>query len=145
MKVLRRLCLVCLLLSTSFLTGCGGFAQVPPEEAVRLAIAQQLTHTQQAIAQDLGLLASTDNDSFKPNFKIEKITVKSREKVTDSEISNRRNIQEVYRVRGNFEAKLTRSKSKQPPTSSPFELYLGTNPTEANGPETWFLLPESKS
>ncbi len=145
MKVLRRLCLVCLLLSISFLTSCGGFAQMPPEEAVRLAIAQQLTHTQQAIAQDLGLLASTDDGSFKPNFKIEKITVKSREKVTNSEIANRQNVQEVYRVRGDFEAKLTHSKNQQPPTSSPFELYLGTNPTEASGPETWFLLPKTKS
>ena len=147
-KALRVLCLVCLLLSISSLTGCNALAQVPPDQAVRLAIAKQLSQTQQAIAQDLDLLESTNSDSLKPNFKLEKVTVDSREKVSDLESAKRRNIQDVYRVRGNCEAKLTepvgQSMAQQLQTPTPFELYLGTNSTEINGPETWFLL-DSKS
>ncbi|MBE9063124.1 hypothetical protein [cf. Phormidesmis sp. LEGE 11477] len=139
MRVLRWLCLGCLLLLTSGVTGCQALAQVPPDKAVRLAIAQQLSQTQQAIAQDLGLLQGSEDES-KANFKLEKVTVNSREKVTDLESAQRHNIQDVYRVRGSFEAKLLHPIGQPPPTRSPFELYLGTNPTEADGLETWFVL-----
>lgn len=143
----RLLCLVCVLLATSFLGGCSSFAQVPPDQVVRLAIARQLSHTQQTIAQDLGLLVSTDGEDLEPNFEIDKITVESRENVTNSEIAQSKavesqDIQEIYRVRGSFEAKLNRSKTKQPPISSPFDLYLGTSSIELDNPETWFLLAE---
>lgn len=139
MRVLRWLCLICLLLSTSCLTSCRSLAQVPPDQAVQLAIAQQLSHTQQAIAQDLGLLDMRQGDRVNPNFKIRKITVDSREKISDLESAKRHNIQDVYRVRGTFEANLIDSIG-QPPAHSPFDLYLGTTPAETNGPETWFLL-----
>ena len=146
MRGLRLLFLVCLLLSTSLLSGCSAFAQMPPDQVVRLAIARQLSHTQQTIAQGLGVAESEGND-LEPNFKIDKITVKSREKVTDAQIAGSeavqsQNIQEVYRVRGSFEAKLAQSKTKQPPISSPFDLYLGTSSIEVDDPETWFLLAD---
>lgn len=145
-KGLRLLCLMCLLLlSTSFLSSCSPFAQVPPDQVVRLAIMRQLSHSQRTIAQDLGLLGGTNSDELKPNFKIDKITVSSREKVTSSEVARSgaaqsQNIQEIYRVRGSFEAKLTQSKTQQPSVSSPFDLYLGTSSTETDDLETWFLL-----
>ncbi len=147
MRGLRLLFLVCLLLSTSLLSGCSTFAQVPPDQVVRLAIARQLSHTQQTIAQGLGLPADASGDAPEPNFKIDKITVKSREKVTSAQIASSeavqsQNIQEVYRVRGSFEAKLARSKTKQPPISSPFDLYLGTSSIEIDDLETWFLLAD---
>lgn len=148
MRALRFLCLVCLLLSTSYLTGCSKLAQVPPEQAVRLAIAQQLSQTQQAIAKDLGLLEGANGDRFKPNFKLEKVTVDSREKVGNLESAKRRGIQEVYRVRGSFEAKLSdsigQSTGQQSQNRNAFDLYLGTNPTEGDGPETWFLLSKAE-
>ncbi|WP_227499987.1 hypothetical protein [Synechococcus sp. PCC 7335] len=140
MRALRLLCLVCLLLSTSYLTGCSTLAQVPPDQAIRLAITQQLSQTQQAIANDLGLIEDADSDSLQPNFKLEKVIVSSREKVGNFESAKHRGIQDVYRVRGSFEAKLTHPIAQQSQTQSPFDLYLGTNPTEADGPETWFLL-----
>ncbi|MEM8502646.1 MAG: hypothetical protein AAF716_05775 [Cyanobacteria bacterium P01_D01_bin.1] len=147
MRGLRLLFLVCLLLFTGLLSGCSAFTQVPPDQVVRMAITRQLSHTQQTIAQDLGLLVSADNEELKPNFRIDKITVETREKVTNSEVGRsevvqNQNIKEIYRVRGSFEAKLTGSKTKQPPISSPFDLYLGTNSNEADDLETWFLLAD---
>ncbi len=146
MRGLRLLFLVCLLLSTSLISGCSALAQVPPDQVVRLAIARQLSHTQQTIAQGIGLPGGAD-DKPESNFRIDKITVKSREKITDAEIADSeavqsQNIQEVYRVRGSFEAKLARSKTKQPPISSPFDLYLGTSSIEVDDLETWFLLAD---
>ncbi|MGB7248348.1 MAG: hypothetical protein WBC73_05360 [Phormidesmis sp.] len=129
---------------TSLLTGCDRFSQVPPNQAVKLAIAHQLTKTQQALAQDLGL-ATTATGESKPNFKIDALVVQSREKLTDPTFQQDRYPSDLYRVRGTYQAHLTApslrsTQSEQPDT--PFDLYLGTNPQpDSEGDvETWFLV-----
>lgn len=136
--MLRLILLAALLL----LTSCGILAQTPPDKVVRLAIAQTLTHTQQTLAQDLNLSAP------KPNFKLKKITVNSREKVNGSAYQQYPG--EVYRVRGTFDATLSGQLSGQSQTSAqtdnPFDLYLSTDPNDTDEFETWFLInPKEKS
>lgn len=141
MKKLRLLCFTALLiLSTAFLVGCSAFAQVPPDQAIKLAIAQQLTHTQNDLAQTLGL---QDEAVREPNFKINQLTVKSREKLTNPEIQQRYP-GELYKVRGAFEATLTAfgQKTKQ---SSSFEIYLAHDPQDLSEVDTWFLLKPDAS
>ena len=127
--MLRAICLAILLL----LTSCNVLAQTPPDKVVRLAIAQTLTTQQQAIAQDLDLTVS------KPNFKIEKITVKNRQKITTSDFKQYPG--EVYRVRGTFDTTLkSTSQSSQLEANNPFDLYLSTDPEDTSETQTWFLI-----
>ena len=126
--MLRFILLATLLL----LTGCGVLAQTPPDQAVKLAIAQTLANTQQSLAQDLQL------DAAKPNFKIKKITVKSRQQVNQPEFKQYPG--DVYRVRGTFDATLNQSESSQ---SNPFDLYLSSDTQETDKIETWYLIHPS--
>ena len=127
--MLRTICLALLLL----LTSCGVLAQTPPDRAVELAIAQTLTNQQQDIAQALNLEAS------KPNFKIEKIDIQSRQKLTSPDF--RKYPGEVYKVRGTFKATLkSATLPNQTNTHSPFELYLSTDPQNPSETQTWYLL-----
>ncbi|MGC1307077.1 MAG: hypothetical protein WA885_07600 [Phormidesmis sp.] len=129
MRMLRLLCLACLLL----LTGCGVLAQMPPDQAVRLAIAQQLTDTQQTLATELGI------PNPKPNFQVKKLDVRSRQKLTEP--AYQRYPGEVYRVRGTFEAVLTSPEKKEKiEQESPFEVYLSINPQDDSEIETWFFI-----
>lgn len=127
--MLRIICLAVLLL----LTSCGVLAQTPPDQAVKLAIAQTLTNQQQAIAQTLNLSAS------KPNFKIEKIDIKNRQKITSPDFKQYPG--EVYRIRGTFDTTLRGpAKSPQLEPNNPFDLYLSTDPQDTSEIETWFLI-----
>ncbi len=127
--MLRIICLAMLLL----LTSCGVLAQTPPDQVVKLAIAQTLTNQQQAIAQALNLSAS------KPNFKIEKIAVKNRQKINAPDFKQYPG--EVYRVSGTFDTKLQGpAKSSQLEPNNPFDLYLSTDPQDTSETQTWFLL-----
>lgn len=126
--MLRLILLVALLL----LTSCGILPQTPPDQVVKLAIAQTLTNTQQTLAQDLNLNAP------KPNFKLKKFTVKSRENVKDPAF--RQYPGEVYRVRGTFDITLASSAQTSSQTDNPFDLYLSTDTKETDDVETWFLI-----
>ena len=123
-----------------FVTGCGAFAQVPPDRAVQLAIARQLTHTQHTLARDLGIAVETDL-AFKPNFKIDNFTVSSRQKIPSADA---RYPGDVYRVRGTFKATLAapnrQLKAASVQQTSPFDIYLSTNPKDDSDVETWFLI-----
>lgn len=143
----RVLCLALLLL----LTGCGVLNQVPPNQAVKLAIAQQLTNAQQSIAQNLGMPSEPE---IKPNFTVNRINVESREKLASSKrssaaaVSSRRYPGDLYRVRGTFEATLrapNRKTQKKIQQSSAFEVYLGTDPQDTREAETWFLIKPSEA
>ncbi len=144
MKMFRVLCLALLLL----LTGCGVLNQVPPNQAVKLAIAQQLTNTQQSIAQNLGMLSESE---IKPNFTVNRLSVESREKLSGPQrvsaaVSPHRYPGDLYRVRGTFEATL-RAPNRKIQTkiqrSSAFEVYLSTDPQDTSEVETWFLVRPS--
>lgn len=126
--MLRLILLAALLL----LTSCGILAQTPPDKVVKLAIAQTLTNTQQTLAKDLSLNAP------KPNFKLKKFTVKSREKVNDPAFKQYPG--EVYRVRGTFDATLASSAQTSSQADNPFDLYLNTDTQETDEVETWFLI-----
>ncbi|PZO58727.1 MAG: hypothetical protein DCF15_04400 [Phormidesmis priestleyi] len=125
------------------LSSCTAFASVPPDEAVRLAIAQQLTHTQQTLAQALGFESTPA-----PNFKIDNLTVKSREKLNPSDFSRSDIPSELYRVRGTFETALTAPALKAKAVvqqNSPFEIYLASEPQLQDSEttdkvQTWFLV-----
>ena len=132
--MLRIICLAALLL----LTSCGVLAQTPPDQVVKLAIAQTLTNQQQAIAQALNL-----SDS-KPNFKIDKIDIKRREKISSTDFKQYPG--EVYRVRGTFNTTLRGpTKSSQLESNNPFDLYLSTDPEDTSETQTWFLLKPSST
>ncbi len=131
---MKRLKLVCLALLLIVLTGCGVLSQTPPDQAVKLALAQQLTNTQQAIAQDLGI---TPSDS-PPNFKIDQLTVTSRQKLAKSSLQRDDIPGDAYRVRGTFEATLTGA-NRQIQQSSPFDLYLSADLETDSETQTWFF------
>jgi hypothetical protein len=146
---MKRLQLVCLAVLLSVLTSCGILSQQPPNQAIRLAVTQQLTHSQQAIAQELGL---THQSALKPNFKIEKLNIQSRTKVSDEPKFQQPGYPpDIYKVQGSFNATLTTAERKIQ-QSSPFEIYLGTHPktgapsegksesTPDSKVETWFLI-----
>lgn len=147
--MLRLICLGLLLL----LTGCGLWAKVPPDQAIRLAIAQQLASTQQTLAVDLGL-ASSQSAELAPNFNITQLEVTSREKIAEAQSPGQSSGQSsglspaqlpgsLYHVRGSFSATLTPSErpSRQAPIvqKSPFDLYLSSTPDQHDtSVETWF-------
>lgn len=144
MKRLRLLGIAVLLMALLIgLSSCTAFASVPPDEAVRLAIAQQLTHTQQTLAQALGFESIPA-----PNFKIDSFTVKSREKLNPSEFSRNDIPSELYRVKGTFATALTAPALKAKPVvqqNSPFEIYLASEPQPQDSDstdkvQTWFLV-----
>lgn len=123
------------------LTSCSILAQTPPDQAVKLAIVQQLTRTQQLLSQSLGV----ESDRITPNFKIESITVQQRSRLNGDSLDIPNKLDEVYRVKGTFSAKLKAPGYDTASSDSPFEVYLGTNTANnlaENGEvETWFLLP----
>jgi len=131
------------LLST-VLTGCGTLAQQPPTEAVRLAVIQQLTRNQQTIAQALrttGTAADIAPDTtpgtalgtasgttpLKPNFKLDRLSIDSRKKISEKRFQQERYPTDIYKVQGTLETTLT-APGRKIHQSSPFEVYLGTNP-----------------
>lgn len=132
MRILRLVCLAFLLM----LTSCSLLSATPPDQAVRMAIAQQLTQTQQSIAKDLGL---SPNEAS-ADFKIENVDVFERQKVTDDQLLSHPSVTEAYKVRGTFKAKLAGSKGRNSSTDAPFELYLGTDTTDDSDVQTWFLM-----
>ncbi|MEO0806317.1 MAG: hypothetical protein AAFY33_08430 [Cyanobacteria bacterium J06643_4] len=137
MRVIKLLCIGLLLL----LSGCGVFAQTPPESAIRLAIAQQLTHMQQGLSKDLGLTQkSRPANRFEPNFKVDKVYIQRRDKVTNSRILGRESIDEAYRVQGTFDATLLGPSKQKFQQNSSFDLLLGTDSEDVSEVKTWFLL-----
>ena len=135
--VFRLVCVAMLLL----LTGCGVFAQTPPEQAIRLAIAQQLTQTQQTIAENLGIVSdNAPPERIKPNFTVDNVNVNSREKLTASPLLQHPNVREVYRVRGTYKATLTQIPSQKTQKETPFDLVLGTDADQESEIQTWYLI-----
>ena len=140
---MKKLQLVCIALLFLLLTSCGVLNQVPPDQAIRLAIAQQQTNIRQEISNGLGL-STQANSTLK--FKIDKLTVASRQKLTGSTLSKPGYPDSLYKVRGTFDAILA-NPAQAIRQKSPFEIYLGTNSqnkeaekSEANSVETWYLI-----
>lgn len=137
MKVFRLVCIAMLLL----FTGCGVFAQTPPEQAIRLAIAQRLTQTQQNIAENLGIVSDNASpERIKPNFTVDDVNVNSREKLTASPLLKHPNVGEVYRVKGTYKATLSRQISQKAQQDAPFDLLLGTDTEQSGEIQTWYLI-----
>ncbi len=139
---MKRLQLACIALLFLLLAGCGVLNQTPPNRAIELAIAQQQTNVQQAIAQGLGIPPET---ATKPNFKINQINVKSRQKISVPAVQQRGYPNSLYKVNGTFEAILS-NPEQTIRQESPFEVYLGTNDLENTSaePQTeqiWYLIP----
>ena len=131
---MKRLRLACLILLMIVLTSCGVLSQTPPTQAIKLALAQQLTDTQQTLARDLGV---ADSPSA-PNFKINRITVDSRKKLDKSRLQREDIPGDAYRVRGTFEATLTGA-NRRIQQSSPFEIYLSADLEDDSETQTWFF------
>lgn len=145
----KRLCLASLIMLMCGLGGCGVLSQTPPDAAVELALTKQLMQTQESLQQFLGL----EGDRTTPNFKIDSIDVQSRTKVRDvaqslqvqQAVIDEAGIDEVYKVKGTFRAKLKASGYDDAQPSSPFEVYLGTNTAEESEVETWYLVPSPEA
>lgn len=131
---MKKLKLACLALLLIVLTGCGVLSQTPPDQAVKLALSQQLTNTQQAIAQDLGITTS----NAVPNFKIDQLNVTSRQKLAKSSLQRDDIPGDAYRVRGTFETTLTGA-NRQIQQSSPFDIYLSADLEDDSETQTWFF------
>ncbi len=141
---MKKLQLVCIALLFLLLTSCGVLNQVPPDQAVRLAIAQQQANIRQEIANGLGLSAQA---SPALKFKIDKLTVASRQKLTGSTLSKPGYPDSLYKVRGTFDAILSNPEQTVREESS-FEVYLGTNSqgkgsdkSDVDDVETWYWIP----
>ena len=137
---MKRLRLACLILLMIVLTSCGVLSQTPPTQAIKLALAQQLTDTQQTLARDLGV---ADSPSA-PNFKINRITVDSRKKLDKSRLQREDIPGDAYRVRGTFEATLTGA-NRRIQQSSPFEIYLSADLEDDSETQTWFFFQPGAS
>ncbi len=128
------------------LTGCSLLNQVPPDQVVKLAIAQQLTQTQQTITQALGQPSAAE---LEPNFKIKQLTVSEREKLPGPTLQKAlgdslagRLSSDVYRVRGTFSAAIAARPHQT--QDSPFEVYLSPDFQAGDAEvETWYLLKPS--
>ncbi|MEL6763509.1 MAG: hypothetical protein AAFO87_07565, partial [Cyanobacteria bacterium J06607_6] len=90
-----------------------------------------------------------------PNFKVGKVSIESREKISDSALRKRAAsygayINELYKVTGMYNATLTKG-NQTIEQSNPFEVYLGNRPksmrstvSAAESNELWYLLsPDS--
>jgi len=140
---MKKLWIICATVLLIGLSSCGNLAQVPPEDAVQIAVMQQLVKAQNTISQDLGLPVSAT-----PNFKIDRLTIRRREKLNDSMFGAEGYPSEIYKVSGTVETTLNALDSKTQHTS-PFEVILGTTPPalEAAAPEveSWYLIPPDKT
>lgn len=90
-----------------------------------------------------------------PDFKVGKVSIESREKLSDPAIkkqaaSHGAYINELYRVTGTYDATLTKG-NQTIEQNSPFEFFLGNRPksmrstvSAAEAAEQWYLLsPDS--
>ena len=149
---MQKLKILCFAIVLTLLTSCGMLTQVPPDRTVFQAIAQQQTDMQSAVAK--GLNISTETDPI-PDFKVGKVSIESREKLSDPGIkkqaaSHGAYINELYKVTGTYDATLTKG-DQTVEQNSPFEVYLGNRPksmrstvSAAEAAQQWYLLsPES--
>lgn len=124
------------------LSSCGALAQVPPEEAVRIGVIQQLANAQNEISQQLDLPVLDQ-----PNFKVDKLTISRREKIKEPAFETKGYPADIYRVAGTVETTLMMANGKTQQTG-PFEILLGTTPAaNAEAPpavETWYLIPQKQ-
>lgn len=146
--VMKKLTLLCFALLLTVLTSCGIFTQVPPNTAVVRAITQQQVDMQAAIAKGLKVSAKT---SGIPDFKVGKVYIESREKLSDLNIkkqaaSHGAYVKDLYKVVGTYDATLTKG-DQTIEQNSPFEVYLGNRPksmrstvSAAESVELWYLL-----
>ena len=145
---MKQLKLLCFALILTVLTSCGVLAHVPPDRVVSQAITQQQIDMQTAVAKGLNV---SDRASAIPDFEVGKVSIESREKLSDPEMKKEAAlrgayINELYKVTGTYDATLT--KGDQIVTqNSPFEVYLGNQPrsrrstvSAAEAAEQWYLL-----
>lgn len=135
---MRKLLVMCCLGILCLLTSCDTIAQTPPTQAVKLALRQQLLEKQQNLAQNLGLKSVGE---AAPSFQIAHVTVRNREKLTQKGFPNHAS-GEVYKIRGTFDVSWgTTADENIVQRSSPFELYLATDPQDTDADvATWFLI-----
>ena len=149
---MRKLRLLCFVLLITALTSCGMLMQVPPDRAVQQAITQQQIDMQSAVAKGLHI---SNRTSPIPDFQVGKVSVESREKLSDPELKKQAAfhgayINELYKVTGTYDATLTKG-DQTIEQNSPFEVYLGNRPksmrstvSAAEAAELWYLLsPDS--
>ena len=109
MKRLQLACLALCLAIGLFLTSCGVLNQVPPDQAIRLAIAQQQTNVRQKISKGLGI---SEQASSTLKFKIDGLNVASRQKLGESKRLPQGYPENLYKVRGTFSATVNGSTQK---------------------------------
>jgi len=149
---MKKLRLLCFALVLTVLTSCGILSQVPPNTVVFQAITQQQVDMQSAVAK--GLEISVETGTI-PDFKVGKVSIENREKLSDSGIkktaaSYGAYINELYKVTGTYDATLTKG-GQTIKQNSPFEVYLGNRQksmrstvSAAEAAEQWYLLsPDS--
>ncbi|MEO0770847.1 MAG: hypothetical protein AAFY72_15745 [Cyanobacteria bacterium J06649_4] len=149
---MKKLKLLCFALVLTILTSCGLLAQTPPDKAVFQAITQQQIDMQSAVAKGLDLSAEI---GLIPDFKVGKVFIESREKLSDTAIKKQAAlhgayINELYKVTGTYDATLTKG-DQTIEQNSPFEVYLGNRQksmrstvSAAEATEQWYLLsPDS--
>lgn len=149
MKKIRLLCFALLL---AVLTSCGMLGQTPPDSTVFQAITQQQMDMQAAVAKGLNV---SDKTGAIPDFTVGKVSIESREKLSDVAIrqqaaSHGAYINDLYKVTGTYDATLTKG-DQTIEQNSPFEVYLGNRPksmrstvSAAEAAELWYLLsPDS--
>lgn len=135
---MRKLLVMCCLGILLLLTSCDAIAQTPPTQAVKLALTQQLLEKQQNLAQNLGL--KSDGEAV-PSFQVAHVTVRNRKKMPQKGFPDHI-LGEVYKIQGTFDVSWgTTADENVVQKSSPFELYLGTDPQDADADvATWFLI-----
>lgn len=149
---MKKLKLLCFALLLTVLTSCGMLAHIPPDNAVFQAIIQQQIDMQSAVAKGLDMSPDTGLIS---DFKVGKVFIESREKLSDPAIKKQAAahgayINELYKVTGTYDATLTKG-GQTIEQNSPFEVYLGNRPksmrstvSAAEAAELWYLLsPDS--
>ena len=108
---MKKFWIVCVALLVIGLNSCSGLAEIPPEEAVRLAVTQQFQKVQTAIAADLDLPSTAQS-----NFKVDKLSINRREKLTEREFPTEgypSNLpSNLYKVSGTVETTLTTAVGK---------------------------------
>jgi len=145
---MKKLKLLCFALVLTVLTSCSILTQVPPDNAVFQAIIQQQMDMQSAVAKGLDLSVET---GLIPDFKVGKVSIDIREKLSDPAIkkqaaSHGAYLNELYKVTGTYDLTLTKGEQTIQ-QNSPFEVYLGhrqksmrSTVSAAEAAERWYLL-----
>ena len=150
---MKKIKLLCFALVLTIFTSCGMLAHVPPDKIVFQAITQQQIDMQSAIVK--GLDISTETGAI-PDFKVGRVSIESREQLSDPEIkkqaaSHGAYVNELYKVTGTYDATLTKG-DQTIEQNNPFEVFLGNRPKSMRSTvsadaaaEQWYLLSSNSA